>query len=93
MKILWTQTALGQLQTIHNEIERSSAMEAKRLLHRLTRRAARIAQAPHDGPISPEFQAEDVREVFEGAFRLIYLVRPERIDILAVLQNVAVSEA
>jgi toxin ParE1/3/4 len=33
----------------------------------------------------PEYEDEQVREVIEGSFRIIYEVRSDRIDVLAVI--------
>jgi plasmid stabilization system protein ParE len=34
-----------------------------------------------------EFATEQIREVIEGSYRIVYYIRPEQIDILAVLHG------
>jgi plasmid stabilization system protein ParE len=35
----------------------------------------------------PEYEQENVREVIEGAYRIIYLILPHQIDVLAVVHS------
>jgi toxin ParE1/3/4 len=35
----------------------------------------------------PEFETEQIREVIEGSYRIIYYIKSEQIDILAVLHS------
>jgi plasmid stabilization system protein ParE len=37
------------------------------------------------GRTVPEFQVGQLREVFEHPYRIIYRIRPDRIDIIAVV--------
>jgi plasmid stabilization system protein ParE len=54
-------------------------------VERLTRRSEQIANFPFSGRIVPEFETEQIREVIEGSYRIIYYVKPEQIDVIAVL--------
>lgn len=85
LKVYWTETALEQVRTLMGELERSNPVHAQRLAQRLTMRSAKIAEAPRSSIMNPEFQAEEVREVSEGPYRMVFLHQPERIDILLVL--------
>jgi plasmid stabilization system protein ParE len=51
----------------------------------LTRRSEQIANFPFSGRIVPEFETEQIREVIEGSYRIIYYIKPEQIDVIAVL--------
>ncbi len=57
------------------------------MVDRLTKRSQQIATFPLSGRIVPEFQTEQIREVIEGSYRIIYYIKPEQIDILAVLHG------
>jgi hypothetical protein len=46
-----------------------------------------IAQFPQSGRIAPEYGADAVREVIEGAYRIIYEVNPDNISVLAVIHG------
>jgi plasmid stabilization system protein ParE len=54
-------------------------------VERLTRRSEQIANFPFSGRIVPEFETEQIREVIEGSYRIIYYIKPEQIDVIAVL--------
>ncbi|MCA2940222.1 MAG: type II toxin-antitoxin system RelE/ParE family toxin [Microcystis aeruginosa L111-01] len=85
MKVFWTETAVNHLSSIYNYISQNSPQYAQRLVERLTRRSEQIANFPFSGRIVPEFETEQLREVIEGSYRIIYYIKPEQIDVIAVL--------
>ncbi|MDJ0559447.1 MAG: type II toxin-antitoxin system RelE/ParE family toxin [Microcystis aeruginosa Ma_QC_Ca_00000000_S207] len=85
MKVFWTETAVNHLSSIYNYISQNSPQYAQRLVERLTRRSEQIANFPFSGRIVPEFETEQIREVIEGSYRIIYYIKPEQIDVIAVL--------
>ncbi len=87
MKVHWTDTAIGCLSAIHDYIAKNSPLYAKRLVDRLTRRSQQIGEFPLSGRIVPEFGIEQIREVIEGSYRIIYYIKPDQIDILAVIHG------
>ena len=54
-------------------------------LDRLTRRSQQIADFPLSGRKVPEYDMDQVREVLEGPYRIIYLIKPDQIDVVAVV--------
>ncbi len=89
MKALWTDSALAQLQTIHDYLAQTSPEYALRIIDRLTKRSIQISQFPFSGRMVPEYELNEVREVIEGPYRIIYLVDPEaqRVEVLAVIHS------
>ncbi|MDJ0713947.1 MAG: type II toxin-antitoxin system RelE/ParE family toxin [Prochloraceae cyanobacterium] len=87
MKVFWTVTAVNHLSSIYSYISQNSPQYAQRLVERLTHRSEKIAQFPLSGRIVPEFETKQIREVIEGSYRLIYYIKPEQIDIIAVLHG------
>jgi addiction module RelE/StbE family toxin len=85
MKVFWTETAVNHLSSIYNYISQNSPQYAQRLVERLTRRSEQIANFPFSGRIVPEFETEQIREVIEGSYRIIYYIKPDQIDVIAVL--------
>ena len=85
MKVHWTNTALGHLLAIYEYIAEDSSLYAQRMVDRLTRRSEQIAAFPMSGRMVPEFEAEDIREMIEKPYRIIYRIKPEQIDVLAVI--------
>ncbi len=87
MKVHWTDTALEHLQAIHNYIARNSPQFALRIVDRLTRRSQQIAEFPLSGRVVPEFEHRQIREILEGSYRIIYYIKPDQIDVLAVIHS------
>ena len=87
MKVHWTDTAQGHLDAIYRYIAQDSPEYAKRMLDRLTRRSQQIAEFPLSGRIVPEYEMDQIREVIEGPYRIIYYIKPDQIDVLAVIHG------
>jgi toxin ParE1/3/4 len=87
VKVHWTDTALGHLRAIHTYIARHSPDYAQRTVDRLTRRSQQISAFPLAGRVVPELDVEQVREVFEGPYRLVYHIGPDQIDVIAVIHG------
>jgi len=67
MRVHWTDTAQGHLRAIHDYIEQDSPEYARRMVDRLTRRSAQIVQFPRSGRKAPEYESDEIREIFEAA--------------------------
>lgn len=87
MKVFWTETAVKQLAAIYAYIAQHSPEYASRMIDRLTRRSQQIARFPLSGRVVAEFETKQIREVIEGSYRLVYYIKPDQIDILAVLHG------
>jgi len=88
MTVCWTETAIEHLDSIYAYIAKDSIQYALRTVDRLTRRSQQIAEYPLSGRVVPEFEVEQIREVIEASYRIIYHVKPGQIDVLAVLHSV-----
>jgi plasmid stabilization system protein ParE len=87
MKVHWTDTAGGHLDAIYAYIAQDSPEYARRMVDRLTRRSQQIAEFPFSGRRVPEYDVDPIREVIEGPFRIIYHIKSDQIDILAVIHG------
>ena len=87
MKIHWTDNAEEHLDAIYKYISKNSTEYAKRMVDRLTQRSQQISKFPLSGRIVPEFNDEHIREIFEASFRIIYYIKSDQIDILAVIHG------
>ena len=87
MRVHWTDTAQAHLDAIHAYIAQDSAEYANRTIDRLTRRSQQIADFPLSGRRVPEYDMDQVREVIETPYRIIYHIKPDQIDILAVIHE------
>jgi toxin ParE1/3/4 len=87
MKVFWTDTAQSHLDAIYSSIALDSSVYAKQMVDRITSRSQQIAEFPLSGRKVPEYELEQIREVFEGLYRIIYYLKPDQIDVLAVIHG------
>ena len=87
MKVEWTDTALEHLRAIHAYIARHSFEYAQRMVDRVTRRSQQIGSFPLSGRVVPEFGVGQIREVLEGPYRIIYHIKADQVDVLAVIHG------
>ncbi len=87
MKVRWTETAQDHLDAIYAYIAQNSPEYALRMVDRLTRRSQQIADLPLSGRRVPEYEMDQIREVIEKPYRIIYHVKPDQVDIVAVLHG------
>jgi plasmid stabilization system protein ParE len=55
------------------------------MMQRIVGRSRQISTFPMAGRLVPEFQVRQIREVFENPYRIIYRIRADRIDVIAVV--------
>ena len=87
MKVAWTDTAKAHLQSIHDYIARDSPQYALAMIDRIIRRTRQCEEFPLAGGRVPEYDVDDIREVLEYPYRIIYRVLPDRVDVLAVVHG------
>lgn len=57
------------------------------MIGRLTRRSQQIADLPLSGRRVPEYDLTQIREVFEKPYRIVYHIKPDQIDVIAVIHG------
>lgn len=89
MKVLWTDASVVQLEAISEYVAQTSPEYARRIVDRLTKRSTQIAAFPFSGRMVPEYEMNEVRQVIEGSYRIIYLIKEDedQIEVLAVLHS------
>lgn len=87
MRVHWTENAIGHLVNIYEYISINSPTYAKRTVDKITRRSEQITDHPYSGRKVQEYDAEDIRELIERPYRIIYRIKPDQIDIVAVIHG------
>lgn len=87
MKVHWTDTAEAHLDAIYTYIAQDSKTYALRTVDRMTRRSQQIGAFPLSGRKVPEYEMDQIREVFSGPYRIIYHIKPDQIDVIAVIHG------
>ena len=87
VKLIWTDQAIDDLQNIGDYIAEDSQKYAKLTVRKLFERVEILKQFPNAGRIVPEQNEEQVRELIEGSYRIIYERFDDRINILTVYHS------
>ena len=84
MRVHWTDRAKARLRLIHDYIAHDAPLVAPQVIERLIDRSRQIGAA-YAGRQVPEYQREDLHEILERPYRLIYRILPDRIDVITVM--------
>jgi toxin ParE1/3/4 len=84
VEVRWTAGAVRDLEGAHAYIAQDSPRYADLVAARLVAAVDRVREFPESGRVVPELGRADLREVLHGAYRVIYLLREGRAEVLAV---------
>lgn len=84
VKIVWTDLAIEDLKIIHDYIVQDSRLYADRFISKLINRVDQLENFPTSGRIVPEFGNENIRELIEGNYRIVYKIKPNHIGIVRI---------
>ena len=87
MKLFWSETAIQDLQSIEQYITIDNPTAAKRWIRKLRKRAKNALHSPFSGRIVSEFSRDDIRELIEGNYRIVYQVFSDRVVVLTVFEG------
>lgn len=88
VKLIWTDTAIHDLGDIGNYIAENSEKYAKLTVKKLFERTDILKRFPKTGRIVPEKNDENLRELIDGNYRIIYeIASPIQINILAIYHS------
>ena len=87
MKASWTRRAELELDEIIAYIAADDPVAALAWGERLIDRADAVASAKYSGRVVPELELEYIREVFVGAYRIVYRVLSNGIRVQSVFEG------
>jgi len=87
MKLQWSETAKDDLVAIRDYIAEDNAVAAKNWIERLKTKARNIVHQPLAGRKVPELARDDIREIIEKNYRIVYRVQPDMVSILTVFES------
>ena len=87
MRVDWTRNAISDLTSIYERIESDSPQYAVVVVDRITRRTEQIASFPLSGQMVPEYQREDIREIIEYSYRILYHVGDSAVSIITLIHG------
>ena len=74
-KVVWSSTALDDIEAIASYISRDSVFYAGTVVSRVVNSTRNLEKFPFIGSIVPEFGLETLREVFAYSYRIIYRMK------------------
>jgi toxin ParE1/3/4 len=83
-ELVWTRQAVQDVEDIKFYIGRTSTRYAALVAERIVESVEQLREFPSSGRVVPEFNREDVREVFWGNYRVVYRIRTNSVDVLTV---------
>jgi len=86
-RVDWSARALRDLEEISDYIARDDEPAAARWVDKLIAAAERAAVLPMMGRRVPEMDRDDVRERLVHAYRVVYWIHEEHIEILTVFEG------
>ena len=86
-RVVWTRPARDDLRQIRAYIAQDSERYARVVIEHLVAAVRRLRDYPLSGRVVPELARPTIREVIEGAYRIVYRVTPDAVQILAVVHG------
>jgi toxin ParE1/3/4 len=83
--VIWSRPAKSDLRQIHDFIARDSRVYAQKVVNAIIGKSALLDTFPKMGRIVPEMDNPEIREIFIYCYRLIYEIKTEQIQVLALI--------
>ena len=87
MILFWSTPAIEDLTGIRDYITQGSEYYAAEFIQRILQIIQKLEQFPELGRIIPEIEDPSAREVIFQNYRILYRLKPNRIDIAAVIHG------
>ena len=85
VKIVWTELSISDLKEIFDYIADDSIRYASITANKIYQSVQPIIDNPYIGRMVPEFSKKSIREIINGNYRIIYLIKSKnQVDILRV---------
>jgi plasmid stabilization system protein ParE len=86
-QLVWSPSAIGDLADICGYIGRDSEYYARLFAQRVVAATETLIQFPEVGRIVPEFGRRDLRELLFQKYRVVYRVKQDEVQIVAVVHG------
>ena len=87
MTVHWTEAALDDLEGIESFISAHSEQYARAMVQKIFNRSRALANLPLLGPKVPEYGDENLRELVEHPYRIVYRIQDQQVDVVAVVHG------
>jgi len=84
LTIYWSPLAVDRLENIFKYISKEDNDAAYKLVSKILKKVETLSKFPERGRKVPEANREEVREVFETEYRIIYRVEAKKVFVLSI---------
>ena len=84
MKLIWSPLAVEQVRDIAAYIALDKPSAAVQWAEKIFNSVERLSDFPESGRVVPEIQRNEIREIVQDNYRVIYKVKPKEILVLVV---------
>ncbi len=84
MKIVWTELAVEKLEEFADFIALDKPMAALKWAETIQQSVNKLQKYPKSGREVPEIKRDDIREIIEGNYRVIYRIDDTFVSILTI---------
>ena len=86
-RVVWSRRALQDLEAIAEYIAEDSPAYAAAVVKNIVQQTKQLSQFPRSGRKVPEFDDENIREVFAYSYRIIYRLQQDEVLITAAIHG------
>ena len=86
-QVVWSPSALADVEAIASYISRDSTSYASAVVRRIINATRGLAKYPLAGRTVPEFDDKTIREVFVHNYRIVYQLGTETVTVAAVIHG------
>ena len=86
-KLVWSDEALEDIESIATYIEKDSPVYAKSVVTKFFEKVEILVDNPKLGRMVPEMDNENIREIFVYSYRLIYELKANSIMVIAIIHG------
>ena len=83
-RVIWTRGAVEDVEAVKAYVARDSVRYAALLAERIVAAVDRLELFPESGRVVPEVGDESLREVIYGAYRIVYRIKAESVEVVTV---------
>jgi len=83
-RVIWTREAVEDVEAIKAYVARDSVRYATLLAERIVAAVDRLESFPESGRVVPEVGDESLREVIHGAYRIVYRIQADSVQVVTV---------
>jgi plasmid stabilization system protein ParE len=87
MRIIWTKSAVSNLEGIKEYIAQDSQYYAVEFIEKIIGAVEKLSAFPRLGREVPEIKKENIREIIYGNYRILYRLNSEVLYIIAIIHT------